>query len=140
MSPGTFVMREKPAFGSPCNSCGVCCVREQCVLSVEMFGAHDLCPALGHGRDNELVCGLVRRPSEFLPDLSASSAAVMGEVFGLLIGAGAGCDGQTADEDEEAADAVRPLVMARAFAAIESAPPHVRLMLDHIRAQPGQAA
>jgi len=32
--------------GLPCVGCGYCCLKTQCILSVEMYGPQETCPAL----------------------------------------------------------------------------------------------
>lgn len=102
----------KPREGQPCNSCGLCCLREQCPISLTLFGESAVCPALNASGD-KLLCGLVtdgasyaRVPPVWNADLSAA--------FALLLGAGQGCD--TADVDAE------PVPHTKGLEAVRSAP------------------
>lgn len=47
------IIQNKPKEGDPCNGCGVCCLSEQCPVSVEVFGNQELCPALEKTDDRE---------------------------------------------------------------------------------------
>lgn len=95
-----LVLREKPAYGYPCNNCGLCCIKVQCPLSLAMFGEKDICPALGMAEMGNFGCRLVENPQAFIPEMSDDMAPVMSEYHALLIGAGAGCDGQDDDEPD----------------------------------------
>ena len=35
-----------PGFGNKCNGCGLCCLAEQCEMSLDFFGEQERCPAL----------------------------------------------------------------------------------------------
>lgn len=41
-----------------CCRCGLCCVNEQCPVSIEVYGVKDSCPALSFNGD-EASCALV---------------------------------------------------------------------------------
>jgi hypothetical protein len=74
-----------PAYGAPCNGCGLCCIEEVCeigqVLGLEGSGA---CRGLRF-EDGRYWCGPVREPESF--GLTAEGA----EGIALLLGIDAGC-------------------------------------------------
>lgn len=52
----------KPAVGTPCNGCGVCCSYAPCPLSRFLLGHRSgSCPAL-RWQESRYVCGLVAAP------------------------------------------------------------------------------
>lgn len=85
----------KPAFGSPCNGCGMCCAMEPCGLAREFIPDHPSegpCRALEHD-EGRFTCGLIRHASRYLPDLPNDWAdAHLGGIFAEALGAGQGCD------------------------------------------------
>ena len=89
----------KPEFGSQCTGCGLCCLAEQCSLSVSIFGEHPRCPALRDDGDR-YSCSLIVDPASVMPegpmkDVASSSDwgwQALGEYFGEMLGAGLGCD------------------------------------------------
>ncbi|MFN4148582.1 MAG: hypothetical protein ACK4E4_03430 [Rhodocyclaceae bacterium] len=57
---------QKPAFGAPCNGCGVCCALTPCPLSRLSLRHRDgSCPALTW-QGERYVCGLVVAPQGFI--------------------------------------------------------------------------
>lgn len=124
------LFRPKPAFGSPCNGCGVCCIAVQCPLSTAIFGDAELCPALEAEGDG-FACGLIRNPSHYLHDLPKWSGSSMSEAFAVMLGAGTGCDGQ--GEDEQVSAATRQRMMNAAEAAIANASPTARALARYMR-------
>jgi hypothetical protein len=80
----------KPAFGAPCNGCGLCCIMEQCALSVEYLGKQDRCPAIERMGDR-FACGLVTRPGHYM-GTPAFGDAYLGRLIGEALGIGRGCD------------------------------------------------
>ena len=106
---------DKPPHGAACNSCGLCCQEELCVLAALTFGERGgPCPALERDGDSgRSACGLVRNPQVYAPAVvaregrwQASNAAAM------LIGKGLGCDGQL--DGEPADEAWRRRTFAKA--------------------------
>jgi hypothetical protein len=77
----------KPKFGERCNGCGYCCEREQCLISIELFGKREgPCVALER-EDGRTYCGVVRHaPSDLQPQIA------------YWLGLGVGCD---ASDDSE---------------------------------------
>ena len=60
---------EKPAYGDPCNGCGMCCLAVPCVLAEEFIGAKEgPCPAL-EWDDGRYWCGLLRNAHKHIPGL-----------------------------------------------------------------------
>lgn len=59
----------KPAYGDPCNGCGLCCIAVPCVLARDFCGAFEgPCPALELD-DGRYWCGLLRSPHKYIPGL-----------------------------------------------------------------------
>jgi hypothetical protein len=92
----------KPAWGAPCNGCGICCLVEPCpvgmVLSARRRGA---CDALHW--DAQLAryqCGALVRPGEVLREvlprslrgLSGALAPLLAAIASRAIAVGVGCD------------------------------------------------
>ena len=75
------MVARKPAYGSPCNRCGLCCYAVICPLGQELFGCKaGPCPALVMD-DGKASCGLtLMGPDEYR------------EAAALLLGIGNGCD------------------------------------------------
>lgn len=73
----------KPAFGAPCNGCGLCCAVEACPLGIIRFGRRrGPCPAM-EWRDGRYACGmLARRPP----------GGWTARLIARWIAAGKGCD------------------------------------------------
>ena len=85
--PRSWVER-KPAHGSPCNRCGVCCYGSLCQLGKHVFGDQPgPCPALSHDGVATATCGLV-----------AASPPAMSAAAKTIILAGAGCDSRINSE------------------------------------------
>ncbi len=60
----------KPAFASPCNGCGVCCLDQPCPVGMVLSGRrHGACAALRWDASQALYrCGAISRPSQVLAD------------------------------------------------------------------------
>lgn len=74
----TLVVLQKPAYGQPCNKCGLCCTRELCQFAMgELYPGHPPfpspewkgpCPFLEREGEVETRCGLLlRKPDLFGP-------------------------------------------------------------------------
>ena len=85
-------MTDKPAFGSPCNNCGVCCRLHLCPIAETLFQRHTgPCPALIEGKG----CGLMIEPDRWSPIRAAlHGSGKLSQAAALILGAGAGCDYQ----------------------------------------------
>jgi hypothetical protein len=127
------VMRDKPAYGDPCNNCGHCCIAVQCPLSLIMFGEQEICPSLGMAEPGNFGCRLVENPGAFI-EAPADAMPVMAEYHALLIGAGAGCDGQ--GEDEEVTEEQRAAIRARATEARRHASHEALAMFNYVTESP----
>ena len=121
----------KPAFGDPCNGCGICCMITQCAVSVAMFGEQDLCPAL-QDAGKSLACGLMINTANYVPDITSWGGKTLTETFTLMIGAGIGCDG-TLEEDEPSEEA-RDVMRRKAEAKIAAASPESQMLVTYFRA------
>lgn len=109
-------MIAKPAYGSPCNNCGLCCQNEVCPLGQLVFTtAQAPCPALEIGGEGG-KCGLIAHPERYAPIRTAVyGAEAMRDAAAFGVGAGIGCDARTEDER----NAVPPPEFARAMAAVK---------------------
>ncbi|APW36925.1 hypothetical protein RD110_06730 [Rhodoferax koreense] len=92
----------KPAFGTPCNGCGVCCLSAPCpvgmLVSRRRSGA---CSALVWEADDSLYrCGMVRDPLSQLGwrDAPRGWSAWLGRRMRRWIAAGEGCDADVSVE------------------------------------------
>lgn len=95
MSLSLPVIREiappKPARGSACNGCGVCCAAEVCAIGMAVMpDAQTPCPAMEfeHGR---FWCGLVRNLPKYAP-MSNDVGRIVSETFSRMLGINMGCD------------------------------------------------
>lgn len=84
---------QKPAYGSACNHCGICCRASTCgfgekVLKLESRKGRP-CPAY----DAELGgCGLVLHPELYAPERTREHGAqALSDGAKLIMGAGVGC-------------------------------------------------
>src|SRR4051812_24495333 len=76
----------KPLYGDPCNGCGLCCLSEQCPISLDIFGDVGICPAL-MDEGARWSCGLIVKPELFFPALPAE----LSRLTALMLGQ-EGCD------------------------------------------------
>jgi hypothetical protein len=103
-------MLKKPAIGQSCNGCGLCCQITMCSIAsfalsrVENWGdrAPGPCPAVTKS-EGKLVCGLILRPTDWLPKNKNSVTAIR-DSMKLCIGSGFGCD----EAGEEPAATAQP--------------------------------
>ncbi len=107
------VLAQKPAYGSPCNHCGICCKATICitgmrVMKIDDRGGRDQnarlgpCPAYNDGLGG---CGLMLSPQDYDPEATRQHGAyAMSEAAKLIIGSGTGCDklveGERGGDDE----------------------------------------
>lgn len=84
----------KPARGSPCNGCGVCCAAEPCPLAMLRFRRRrGACPALHWSEaGGRYVCGLLAAPEQHFRPLPAVLAPPLAGLVARAIAAGSGCD------------------------------------------------
>lgn len=98
------VTLDKPAFGEPCNGCGLCCISEVCSLGVAL-GDDRNCKALISKPDGSFSCGLVEAPYRYASEerlavwkaIDTMSDEPVGEqalseTYADMLGAGRGCD------------------------------------------------
>ncbi|GJE57759.1 hypothetical protein [Methylobacterium thuringiense] len=85
----------KPAHGSPRNGCGYCCSTQACLVAPDWLPDHPKeggCLALEYAA-GRFVCGMIRRPSHYMPDLPNDWAdGVLSDMIATALGAGRGCD------------------------------------------------
>jgi hypothetical protein len=84
----------KPAWGAPCNGCGVCCLLEPCPLGVVLSGRRTgACGALRWDpAQARYRCGALTDASGVLAPRWRWLAAPLRRWAGRWIAAGAGCD------------------------------------------------
>lgn len=84
----------KPAYGAPCNGCGVCCAAEPCPVGWLVFRQRSgACPALRwQVADERYVCGLVTAPGDYLRWLPQGWRPAVSRWLAGRIAAGVGCD------------------------------------------------
>ena len=95
MAPGPQIVSvpremvaKKPAHGSPCNGCGLCCHSSKCEIGRALFGGPDgPCPALRFDSEKKSFCNVMVNPQEYTTHdpVEATAAAA------LLLYAGMGC-------------------------------------------------
>lgn len=136
ISFGSFAtLPEKPPYGSPCNGCGQCCIAQQCPISTALFGEQEICPALEY-YGQALGCGLIRNTADYVPDLPAWGGELLTEAFGLMIGAGIGCDGTLAGEEPEREGEKREQMRTIALTKIAAASPEAQMLVSYFREKP----
>lgn len=86
----------KPATGTPCNGCGVCCASEPCPLGMVLSKArHGACRALVYCEDSHrYTCGLVTDARRWLPRSFRWGAPWASRLARRFIAAGSGCDSE----------------------------------------------
>lgn len=102
MNPGQRVVMihplapPQPAFGAPCNGCGVCCLSEPCPLGMVLSGRRQgACAALRwHEAEGRYRCGALADPSAVLPPAWRWASPLLRRLAPRWIAAGAGCDAQ----------------------------------------------
>jgi hypothetical protein len=83
----------KPAHGSPCNGCGVCCQITLCPVGIAQFG-HKAGPCEAIQTEaGKAVCGLVANPQRYAPlKVARFGVEKLRSAAMLLISSGKGCD------------------------------------------------
>jgi hypothetical protein len=94
-----------PSPGDTCNSCGLCCLAEQCAYSLALFGEQSMCPALTP-EGNTFRCGLMTNAAEHC-NISPSMNDIVSHGFRILIGSGTGCDAGGEWTDDQRAESDR---------------------------------
>lgn len=91
----------KPAYGKPCNGCGVCCAAEPCPVAMLLLGQwRGHCRALRwQASEQRYVCGMVSSPEHFLPFLPKGLRPGLARWCARRIAAGSGCDSQATTLD-----------------------------------------
>jgi hypothetical protein len=87
----------KPAWGAPCNGCGICCLAEPCPLGMLISRRRQgACDALRWQADaGRYVCGMLSEPQQVLGWQGAAGRALAPLLQRLArrwISAGSGCD------------------------------------------------
>ena len=84
----------KPAIGTPCNGCGVCCASEPCPVGMVLSRRrHGSCVALRWEQDDmRYRCAAVSAPASVMPPGTRWLAPVFARLARRWIAAGSGCD------------------------------------------------
>ena len=84
----------KPAWGEPCNGCGVCCAWQPCPLGVLVSRRRTgACAALQwQAGEARYRCGMLADPRSVWPRLPAWATAPLQRLARRWIAAGIGCD------------------------------------------------
>jgi len=84
----------KPAWGQPCNGCGVCCLAEPCPLGVLVSRRRrGACRALQWAPELSIYrCGMVSAPAAHLSAPLRWAAPLLARLARRWIAAGVGCD------------------------------------------------
>lgn len=92
----------KPAWGQPCNGCGVCCLQEPCPVGVLLSRRRDgACDALRWSEaESRYRCGLLSQPADVLPRPLRPWALPIARAAHRWIAAGIGCDCDTEVEPQ----------------------------------------
>jgi len=86
----------KPAWGTPCNGCGQCCLVEPCPLGMLVSRRRrGACDALRWSEvDRRYLCGLVAAPAAVLGRRWRWAAPLVARLARRWISAGSGCDAE----------------------------------------------
>lgn len=100
-----FGKPEYPGFLNPCNGCGLCCIAEQCPMSLDFFGEQHRCPALVN-LGPVYGCDLMQNPMPYveaadpakidrwMPTGAEEFPDVVRSHLRLRMGIGRGCDAE----------------------------------------------
>jgi hypothetical protein len=101
-----------PGLGNACNGCGLCCLAEQCDVSLDLFGTQEVCPALLL-KEGKYNCDLVSHPKRYvyrvpieqiwrwMPPVGHEFPEVVQAHFKLVFGIGFGCDAEFEQEEDD---------------------------------------
>ena len=93
---GERALQRKPAHGSPCNRCGLCCMISICELGRHLFKREAMpgpCPALVRDDTGLYACSVARDPQRYIDKpMTAVEAGAMQEAARQIIYADDGCD------------------------------------------------
>lgn len=96
----------QPDYMTKCNGCGLCCIAEQCPISIAIFKEAQVCPAL-ESDGKTFFCGLMVDPKKYnavfdllLPVVNdgLDPNLLSAEAYGAIIGKGIGCDADKVSE------------------------------------------
>lgn len=96
----------QPPHMARCNGCGLCCIAEQCPISLAIFNQAQVCPAL-ESDGSKFLCGLMVSPADYnavfdllLPVVKdgLDPNRLSAEAYGAIIGKGIGCDADVVTE------------------------------------------
>ena len=101
-------LKQKPAYGTPCNNCGACCLNIPCGLAREVFLEYigpdyeGPCPALWFDKDNNSRCGLYTDPLKFAHPKAPGrwNPKLLSLAVKRTNGFGFGCDQRLPDEPD----------------------------------------
>jgi len=84
----------KPALGTPCNGCGICCAAERCPVAwLFLPRSRGTCTALEwDGATQRYRCGMVVHAADYVRCLPRRWEARAGRWFAYRVAAGRGCD------------------------------------------------
>ena len=84
----------KPAYGAPCNGCGLCCLSEPCPVGIVVSRRrHGACDALRWNEDgSRYICGMAADPVEVMGPHWRLLAPLVRRLVRRWISAGSGCD------------------------------------------------
>jgi hypothetical protein len=105
-------MIRKPAYGGPCNRCGLCCMTALCDLGQHVFKRLEFpgpCPALEPNEDGTYTCGLVAHTERYISQrqLMEHGLAALRRAALFLIGSDDGCDARFNSEPRNEAYTVQ---------------------------------
>jgi len=91
----------KPAYGAPCNGCGVCCATTPCpVAMLFLWQFSGRCRALlWQDEASRYACGMALSPDRFASFIPARWRSGFARWFASRIAAGAGCDASIETDD-----------------------------------------
>lgn len=80
-----LIQLEKPAFGSPCNGCGQCCIDEVCQFGKDL-GDSENCLALVAFDDGSYGCNLMIDPYQHLSEKQLATWQRVDQLAGHPVG------------------------------------------------------